>query len=140
MGNLSDGMHHVFIEAYDWPSFVLPLVFSFIGVLIAIGIEGSIRKTLSLAYPVPMSFHPQERMAYTEVISANDLADMEDNVDNRTGQNGKQGRYCQSESGAVSGIGSGRPEALPLDYDTTIETCVQSSHGDYGTFCQLNST
>ncbi|KAF9340374.1 hypothetical protein BGX26_009013, partial [Mortierella sp. AD094] len=59
MGNLADGMKYTFIDSYDWPSFVLPLVFSFIGVFIAAVIEGAIRKACGLAYPVPLSIPPQ---------------------------------------------------------------------------------
>ncbi|KAI7826017.1 hypothetical protein BC939DRAFT_378096, partial [Gamsiella multidivaricata] len=51
LGNIADGMHYIFIEAYDWPSFVLPLVFSAIGVFIAAAIEGVIRKACGFAYP-----------------------------------------------------------------------------------------
>ncbi|KAF9919179.1 hypothetical protein BX616_000032 [Lobosporangium transversale] len=61
IGNVSDGMHYVFMEAYDWPSFILPPIFSCIGVLLAAAIEGVVRKTFGLTYPVPLSFPPQAR-------------------------------------------------------------------------------
>ncbi|KAF9580260.1 hypothetical protein BGW38_003165 [Lunasporangiospora selenospora] len=59
MGSLSAGMHYTFMESYDWPSFVLPLVFSAIGVAIAAAIECGVRKSLGLAYPVPLQI-PRE--------------------------------------------------------------------------------
>ncbi|KAF9084024.1 hypothetical protein BGX29_002775, partial [Mortierella sp. GBA35] len=58
VGDWYEGLRYTFVLAYDWPSFVLPLIFSFIGVMIAAFIEGSIRKALGLAYPVPLSFIP----------------------------------------------------------------------------------
>ncbi|KAF9205236.1 hypothetical protein BGZ49_004306 [Haplosporangium sp. Z 27] len=55
MDNLYDGMKYTFIDSYDWPSFVLPLIFSFIGVFIAAGVEGFIRKSCGFTYPVPLN-------------------------------------------------------------------------------------
>ncbi|KAG0304105.1 hypothetical protein BGZ98_005921, partial [Dissophora globulifera] len=134
MGNFSDGMHYVFIESYDWPSFVLPIVFSFIGVLVAIAIEGGIRKVLSLTYPVPWSVLPQDHIAYTEVPNTNALADIEHTVERHMDQNGMQRGYHQSESRDESRSGSERPETIPQNYDTPVETGVHSGLGDYGTF------
>ncbi|KAF9988184.1 hypothetical protein BGZ75_009881 [Mortierella antarctica] len=56
---LSAGLEYVFLESYDWPSFVLPLVFSFIGALLAAYIESLIRKACGFEYPVPMNFPPE---------------------------------------------------------------------------------
>ncbi|KAF9926486.1 hypothetical protein FBU30_003957 [Linnemannia zychae] len=58
VGGWYEGLQYVFIQAYDWPSFVLPLIFSGIGVMIAAYIEGLIRKALGLEYPIPLSFVP----------------------------------------------------------------------------------
>ncbi|KAG0346828.1 hypothetical protein BG004_000749 [Podila humilis] len=58
MGNLADGMHYTFVVSYDWPSFLLPLVFSTVGTLLAAFVEGAIRKSMGFAYPVPMNFPP----------------------------------------------------------------------------------
>ncbi|KAF9105181.1 hypothetical protein BGX27_009777 [Mortierella sp. AM989] len=58
-GSWSDGLRYTFVEAYDWPSFVLPLIFSTIGIFIAVGIEGVIRKACGFAFPVTLRF-PQE--------------------------------------------------------------------------------
>ncbi|KAF9307470.1 hypothetical protein BGZ74_000029 [Mortierella antarctica] len=58
MGNLEAGMKYTFTESYDWPSFVLPLVFSTVGTLLAALVEGLIRKACGFAYPVPMNFPP----------------------------------------------------------------------------------
>ncbi|KAF9431302.1 hypothetical protein BGZ94_000009 [Podila epigama] len=55
MGNIADGMKYVFIDSYDWPSFVLPLVFSLIGIFVAVAIEGAIRKACGLPFPVELS-------------------------------------------------------------------------------------
>ncbi|KAF9354232.1 hypothetical protein BGX34_011149 [Mortierella sp. NVP85] len=57
--DLAVGMQYAFIESYDWPSFVLPLVFSFIGVFVAAGVEGVIRKACGFEYPVPLNLPPQ---------------------------------------------------------------------------------
>ncbi|KAF9337873.1 hypothetical protein BGZ91_009191 [Linnemannia elongata] len=59
VGDWYEGLRYTFVLAYDWPSFVLPLIFSAIGVAIAAFIEGAIRKALGLAYPVPLAFVPQ---------------------------------------------------------------------------------
>ncbi|GJJ71239.1 hypothetical protein EMPS_03589 [Entomortierella parvispora] len=64
MGSMAAGMQYTFVDAYDWPSFVLPIVFSFIGVFMAVGVEGLIRKSLGLAYPVPLDFPPEARMIH----------------------------------------------------------------------------
>ncbi|KAF9199679.1 hypothetical protein BGZ49_010180 [Haplosporangium sp. Z 27] len=59
MGSMSEGLHYTFVESYDWPSFVLPLVFSFIGVFLAAFVEMGIRKTFGFAFPVPLDFPPE---------------------------------------------------------------------------------
>ncbi|KAG0031895.1 hypothetical protein BGZ81_000325 [Podila clonocystis] len=58
MGNLKDGMEYTFTVSYDWPSFVLPLVFSTVGTLLAAYVESLIRKACGFAYPAPMNFPP----------------------------------------------------------------------------------
>ncbi|KAF9437242.1 hypothetical protein BGZ76_001531 [Entomortierella beljakovae] len=57
-GHIMDGLQYVFIDAYDWPSFVLPLIFSTIGAFIAAAVEGAIRQTFGLAIPVPLNVTP----------------------------------------------------------------------------------
>ncbi|KAF9963972.1 hypothetical protein BGZ65_003226 [Modicella reniformis] len=59
-GDIANGMTYTFIDAYDWPSFVLPLVFSFIGVFFAAGVEGALRKACGLTYPVPLNLQARE--------------------------------------------------------------------------------
>ncbi|KAF9186745.1 hypothetical protein BGZ51_001770 [Haplosporangium sp. Z 767] len=59
MGNMSDGLHFTFVESYDWPSFVLPLIFSFIGAMLAAFIEKCVRKACGFAYPVPLDVPPE---------------------------------------------------------------------------------
>ncbi|KAF9205235.1 hypothetical protein BGZ49_004305 [Haplosporangium sp. Z 27] len=76
MGSLAAGMQYTFVDSYDWPSFVLPLVFSFIGVFFAAGLEGIIRKSLGLAYPVPLSIPPQAGVVKQEE-SISSLGDAE---------------------------------------------------------------
>ncbi|KAF9116696.1 hypothetical protein BGX27_000078 [Mortierella sp. AM989] len=58
MGDMSEGLHYTFMVSYDWPSFVLPLVFSFIGAFLAAFVEMGIRKTFGLRFPVPLEFPP----------------------------------------------------------------------------------
>ena len=53
-GSMSEGLHYTFIESYDWPSFVLPLVFSAVGVFLAGYLEMGIRRTCGFQYPVPL--------------------------------------------------------------------------------------
>ncbi|KAF9438700.1 hypothetical protein BGZ76_005645 [Entomortierella beljakovae] len=77
MGNFSDGLHYTFVESYDWPSFVLPLVFSFIGVFVAAAIEGVIRKACGFAYPVPLSLPPQARAEQKEKDCVSSLGEAE---------------------------------------------------------------
>jgi len=79
MGSLAAGMQYTFVDAYDWPSFVLPIVFSFIGVFFAAGVEGLIRKSFGLAYPVPMNFPPGTRAHENEAAkgSASTLGEAE---------------------------------------------------------------
>ncbi|KAG0003246.1 hypothetical protein BGZ80_005831 [Entomortierella chlamydospora] len=72
-GNLADGMQYTFIDYYDWPSFVLPLVFSFIGVFIAAAIEGAIRKACGFAYPVPLTPPPRAHVEQKEEMSIGSL-------------------------------------------------------------------
>ncbi|KAF9174527.1 hypothetical protein BGX21_000899 [Mortierella sp. AD011] len=72
-GNLADGMQYTFIDYYDWPSFVLPLVFSFIGVFIAAAIEGAIRKACGFAYPVPLTPPPRAHVEQKEEVSISSL-------------------------------------------------------------------
>ncbi|KAF9367819.1 hypothetical protein CPC16_005981, partial [Podila verticillata] len=55
MGDLSAGMQYVFIDSYDWPSFVLPLVFSVVGIFVGIGIEGVVRKACGLPFPIALT-------------------------------------------------------------------------------------
>ncbi|KAG0300212.1 hypothetical protein BGZ98_009363 [Dissophora globulifera] len=83
MGNLADGLHYTFIEAYDWPQFLLPLVFSFIGVLVGCVIEGGIRKAFGLAYPVPLRARPQAHVDQAENVSVKDVADVEYGADKK---------------------------------------------------------
>ncbi|GJJ73374.1 hypothetical protein EMPS_05732 [Entomortierella parvispora] len=52
--SMSEGLHYTFIESYDWPSFVLPLVFSIVGVFLAAFLEKAIRLSFGLQYPVPL--------------------------------------------------------------------------------------
>ncbi|KAG0340422.1 hypothetical protein BG000_011981 [Podila horticola] len=79
MGNLKDGMEYTFTVSYDWPSFLLPLVFSTVGTLLAAFVEGLIRKACGFAYPVPMNFPP---VVYSEQgeensVSSGTLRDVE---------------------------------------------------------------
>ncbi|KAG0196168.1 hypothetical protein BGX28_010497 [Mortierella sp. GBA30] len=62
-GSLSEGLHYTFMESYDWPSFVLPLVFSCIGVFLAGYIEMGIRKACGFEYPVPLTLPPEAERA-----------------------------------------------------------------------------
>ncbi|KAF9928962.1 hypothetical protein FBU30_002018 [Linnemannia zychae] len=59
MGSMSAGLHYTFVESYDWPSFVLPPVFSFIGVMIAATVEKYLRIACGFKYPVPMNLPPE---------------------------------------------------------------------------------
>ncbi|KAG0081408.1 hypothetical protein BGZ93_006462 [Podila epicladia] len=63
MGDLSAGMKYVFIDSYDWPSFVLPLVFSLIGIFVGIGIEGAIRKACGMPFPIALDI-PRAAVAH----------------------------------------------------------------------------
>ncbi|KAF9110216.1 hypothetical protein BGX27_006634 [Mortierella sp. AM989] len=77
MGSLAAGLQYTFIDAYDWASFVLPLVFSFIGVFIAAAVERAIRKACGFAYPVPLSIPPQARVEHKEKGSLSSFGDVE---------------------------------------------------------------
>ncbi|KAI8599246.1 hypothetical protein EDD21DRAFT_416980 [Dissophora ornata] len=100
MGNLADGMQYTFIDAYDWPSFVLPIVFSFIGVLLAAAVEGAIRKSLGLTYPVPLNF-PQASVEHTKNGSINSLGDVEYGVEKSAAVDGKQEVFHESSVAEV---------------------------------------
>ncbi|KAG0212480.1 hypothetical protein BGX28_006247 [Mortierella sp. GBA30] len=89
MGNMTDGMNYVFIQSYDWPSFVLPLVFSFIGVFVAVAIEGAIRKAFGMAYPVPLNLPPQARVVRSEDASVASASDIEYAPEKSAGYDGK---------------------------------------------------
>ncbi|KAG0248227.1 hypothetical protein BG011_000327 [Mortierella polycephala] len=77
MGDIDAGMRYVFIESYDWPSFVLPLIFSCIGVFFAAAVEAAIRKACGFAYPVPLKFPPQAHASNTEEGSVSSQEDVE---------------------------------------------------------------
>ncbi|KAF9957585.1 hypothetical protein BGZ70_009472 [Mortierella alpina] len=77
MGDFDAGMEYVFLVSYDWPSFVLPLVFSFIGVFVAAGIECVVRKSCGLAYPVPLNLPPQAHGTQEEHSSVSSAGDIE---------------------------------------------------------------
>ncbi|KAG0235152.1 hypothetical protein BGW41_000903 [Actinomortierella wolfii] len=66
MGDFDTGMKFVWTESYDWPSFVLPLVFSTIGVFLAAGVEGAIRKACGMEYPVQLTPPPEARVGEYE--------------------------------------------------------------------------
>ncbi|KAG0233160.1 hypothetical protein B0O80DRAFT_4007 [Mortierella sp. GBAus27b] len=68
--DLGAGMDYAFITSYDWPSFVLPPVVSFFGVLFAAGVEGVIRKAFGLAYPVPLNLPPQAHVGDKEELDS----------------------------------------------------------------------
>jgi predicted small lipoprotein YifL len=59
MGDMSAGLHYTFVESYDWPSFVLPLVFSFLGVMLAAIVEKYLRIACGFKYPVPLTLPPE---------------------------------------------------------------------------------
>ncbi|KAF9160190.1 hypothetical protein DFQ26_005788 [Actinomortierella ambigua] len=61
-GDFQAGMTFVFTESYDWPSFVLPLVFSCIGVFLAAAVEGAVRKACGWQYPIPLNPPPEARI------------------------------------------------------------------------------
>ncbi|KAF9369371.1 hypothetical protein BGX21_005991, partial [Mortierella sp. AD011] len=67
MGSMSEGLHYTFVESYDWPSFLLPLVFSFIGVFIAAFVEKIIRISFGFSYPVPLNLPPEAAGVEDEV-------------------------------------------------------------------------
>ncbi|KAG0007657.1 hypothetical protein BGZ80_004397 [Entomortierella chlamydospora] len=67
MGSMSEGLHYTFVESYDWPSFLLPLVFSFIGVFIAAFVEKIIRISFGFSYPVPLNLPPEAAGSEDEV-------------------------------------------------------------------------
>ncbi|KAF9293313.1 hypothetical protein BGZ88_005533 [Linnemannia elongata] len=58
-GSMADGLHYTFVESYDWPSFVLPLVFSFLGSMLTATVEKYLRMTCGFKYPVPLTLPPE---------------------------------------------------------------------------------
>ncbi|OZJ03895.1 hypothetical protein BZG36_03953 [Bifiguratus adelaidae] len=58
-GSVSAGMYYCFFVSYDWPSFVIPIIASVVGVFVGVFIEFLIRRALGLPFPVP-STRPQE--------------------------------------------------------------------------------
>lgn len=51
-GDLYDGMQYCFFDEYDWPTFVLPLVFSFVGVALWVAMEGIVRRIMGKPFPI----------------------------------------------------------------------------------------
>ncbi|KAF9583095.1 hypothetical protein BGW38_010263 [Lunasporangiospora selenospora] len=95
MGNINDGMKYVFIDSYDWPSFVLPPVFSLIGALFAAGVECIIRKSFGLVYPVPMAFPPQAALHESSLDTVSEASSV-GGVENSTDFNRKRDTSRQS--------------------------------------------
>ncbi|KAG0048855.1 hypothetical protein BGZ83_006253 [Gryganskiella cystojenkinii] len=80
-GNMSEGLHYTFVESYDWPSFVLPLIFSAVGALLAALVEKYIRLACGFEYPVPLILPPEasetEHGEETPDSKASSLRDVE---------------------------------------------------------------
>jgi len=51
-GNIANGMNYVFFKYYDWPSFLIPIIASTLGVGLWAAAETAIRKFLNRPFPV----------------------------------------------------------------------------------------
>jgi hypothetical protein len=51
-GNIATGMNYVFFKYYDWPSFVIPIIASTLGVGLWAAAENAIRRALNRPLPV----------------------------------------------------------------------------------------
>ncbi|KAF8931651.1 hypothetical protein EDD21DRAFT_341228 [Dissophora ornata] len=89
-GDIMDGMQYVFIDAYDWPSFVLPVVFSIIGVFIAVAVEGVIRQACGFTNSVPLKATHQNHTGHMENDTSCMTGYVENNVNDPSIAEGRQ--------------------------------------------------